>query len=120
MATIGTKIFTWLRGNCVGSDANGNRYFEEKTSAADSRKKRWVMYQGEVEASKIPAEWHGWMHYTTDVLPSASPAPRYPWQKPHQPNPTGTEKRHLPAGHLARGGLRDASASGDYIPWNPS
>lgn len=120
MATISTLLHTWLHGRQVGTDDSGNRYFVAKKASADGRKKRWVLYKGEAEASKIPAYWHGWMHYTTDKLPAEGDQKRHGWQKPHQPNLTGTSGRYLPPGHLARGGERSPSASGDYIPWNPS
>lgn len=120
MANIGTRLFTWLHGNQVGKDEFGNRYFMARKASADGIKKRWVIYNGEPEASKIPAHWHGWMHYTTDKLPTEGEQKRHIWQKPHQPNLTGTAGRYLPPGHLARGGDRSPSASGDYIPWNPS
>ena len=31
------------------------------------RRKRWVIYNGVVEASRVPADWHGWLHYTNDT-----------------------------------------------------
>ena len=39
-------------------DNSGNKYYESKKG------KRWVIYNGEVEASKIPNEWYSWMHHT--------------------------------------------------------
>ena len=41
-----------------------------------------------------------------------------PWQKPHQPNPTGTPEAYRPKGHEYLGGKR-ARATGDYRPWTP-
>ena len=43
---------------------------------------------------------------------------RRPWQKEHQPNPTGTPAAYLPPGHTLKGGRR-AAATGDYEPWTP-
>lgn len=119
MATIGTKIFTWLHGRQLGADESGNRYFEARKPGDDGRKRRWVIYSGADEPSTVPATWHGWLHHTTDKLPTVQERQRLPWQKPHQPNLTGTAQRYLPPGHLAKGGQRSASASGDYLPWNP-
>ena len=118
MATIGTRIFTFLKGKKLGEDEMGNLYYEGHRARPDGIKKRWVIYKGLNEPSQISAEWHNWLHYTTDILPEKNPQ-KYAWQKPHQPNLTGTSERYLPPGHLDRGGHRDASASGDYQAWKP-
>jgi NADH:ubiquinone oxidoreductase subunit len=120
MANIGTKIFTWLHGRYLGADEFGNHYYEARKAGDDGRKRRWVIYAAAAEPSTVPANWHGWLHHTTDKLPTVQERQRLSWQKPHQPNLTGTDQRHLPPGHLARGGHRAVSASGDYLPWNPS
>ena len=41
-------------------DNFGNKYYESKSN------KRWVIYNGETEASKIPSEWYLWMHYLSN------------------------------------------------------
>ena len=114
---IGTWLFTKLNGHLVGSDATGNAYYEEsKPRGANGRKRRWVAYSGAVEASRVPAEWHSWLHYTTDkALPEQG---HRPWQKPHLPNLTGTADSYRPAGHDYQGGQR-ARATGDYEAWTP-
>jgi NADH:ubiquinone oxidoreductase subunit len=116
--TLGTRLFTWLCGELVGTDSTGNRYYREKRPRAGRRERRWVIYQGEVEASKVPADWHGWLHHRTDVLPPPGGKPKRPWQKEHQPNLTGTPQAYRPPGHVLRGGRRDR-ATGDYEPWRP-
>ena len=78
--------------------------------------RRWVIYQGEPEGSKVPPEWHAWLHHTVDEVPGAWP--HYPWQKPHQPNMTGTPLAYHPRGSVLLGGHR-ARATGDYEPWSP-
>ncbi|MDA0902183.1 MAG: NADH-ubiquinone oxidoreductase subunit NDUFA12 family protein [Proteobacteria bacterium] len=76
----------------AGSDEFGNIYYEEKrVNPTSGRKKRFVIYKGSNEASKIPSRWHSWIHYTTDEAPISSKAERYPWQKIHLPNLTGTK-----------------------------
>jgi NADH:ubiquinone oxidoreductase subunit len=122
--TIGTRIMTWFRGELVGEDEAGNRYFRDKRHLArapgggrPSRERRWVLYNGAVEASRVPPEWHGWLHHTLDE-PPAPGRPRYPWQKPHQPNMTGTPEAYRPPGSLLRGGARER-ATADYEPWRP-
>jgi NADH:ubiquinone oxidoreductase subunit len=115
-ATIGTRLHTFFYGRFVGRDMFGNRYFESSCARKGERKRRWVMYNGVPEASKVPASWHGWLHYTLDA-PLSETKP-YSWVKNHQPNLTGTTGRYLPPGHISRGGKRAAS-SADYEPWSP-
>lgn len=116
MATLGTLLFTWAKGKLVGTDADGNRYFTERTSAKGRRTKRWVLYKGKADASKVPPEWHVWLHYTSDAPLSAEG--RRDWQKPHQSNKTGTPEAYLPPGHDLAGGQRER-ATGDYEAWRP-
>ncbi|GAB3457731.1 NADH:ubiquinone oxidoreductase subunit NDUFA12 [Insolitispirillum peregrinum] len=111
----GTLFNTWRNGRQVGTDEYGNRYFEEKAPKAGARARRWVLYKGSLEASKIPPAWHAWMHYTTDAPVQAESRT---WQKSHLPNVTGTEHSYLPPGHDLRGGER-SKATGDYEPWQP-
>jgi NADH:ubiquinone oxidoreductase subunit len=117
--TIGTRLFTWLCGRQVGQDAFGNRYFQEKRVRDPQRVRRWVLYNGEPEASKVPPEWHAWLHHMVDQAPRAGDRPVQRWQKPHLPNLTGTELAYRPPGHTLRGGHR-ARSSGDYEPWQPT
>jgi len=91
-------------------------YFEERGRVKGRRRKRWVLFNGIVEASKVPPEWHGWLHYTHDKpLPETK---KYEWQKEHTPNLTGTTGRYLPKGHVLKGGKRAANMA-DYEPWQP-
>ena len=114
--TIGTRLFTFFNGRLVGSDPDGNRYYEMKRIRPGIRTRRWVLYKGEAEASAVPPEWHAWLHHTTDVpIPMSS---RKPWQLPHQQNLTGTAGSYRPPGHDYRGGHRPP-ATGDYESWTP-
>jgi len=117
--TLGTRLFTLMYGALVGTDSDGNRYYTERRPAEGRRARRWVIYAGAAEASKVPAEWHGWLHYRTDDVPPAEGRPRRPWQRDHESNPTGTAAAYLPPGHVLSGGKRDR-ATGDYQPWTPS
>lgn len=117
MANIGTRLYTWLKGEFVGKDELGNAYYTEKGAQTGWRRRRWVVYDGEVEASRVPPEWHAWLHYTIADPPRAD-RPRLPWQKPHLPNMTGTPAAYLPPGHELAAGKR-APATGDYEPWSP-
>ena len=113
---LGTLIYTSLKGRLVGRDADGNRYFTERSPRAGVRTRRWVLYAKQAEASAVPPEWHAWLHYTTDApLPAEG---RKAWQKPHRANQTGSAQAYLPPGHDTRGGQR-AAATGDYEAWTP-
>ena len=74
--TLGTWLFTKMRGELVGTDAQGNRYFQDKRVIEGRRRKRWVIYNGEAEASRVPPDWHGWLHYTTNTPPPPGGLPR--------------------------------------------
>ncbi len=117
--TIGTRLFTMLRGAMVGTDTDGNRYYLDKRAAVGGRRKRWVLYHGTAEASKVPPDWHAWLHYTIDEPPSVRPLPSHPWERRHQANPTGTPEAQLPSGHPSGNGRRQR-ATGDYEPWKPA
>lgn len=114
--TIGTRLFTRLRGREVGRDRFGNVYYEERRARQGHRQRRWVMYAGAVDASEVPPEWHAWLHYTLDA--PLSETKRYAWQQEHQPNLTGTPAAYRPPGHDLEGGRR-ARATGDYQAWSP-
>src|SRR5438105_12808319 len=60
LMTFGTWLFTKLRGELVGTDDEGNRYYRDKRATDGRRRRRWVIYQGEPEASRVPPDWHGW------------------------------------------------------------
>lgn len=117
-ATLGTLFDIGRRGVFVGEDEQGNRYYEEKRASLEGRKRRYVVYKGLSEASRVSPDWHGWLHYTFDEPPTTAPLKRQPWEKPHMPNLTGTRWAYRPKGSLARGGVRQASSS-DYEAWTP-
>ncbi len=108
--TLGTRFYTWRKGEFVGEDEAGNRYYR------DANDRRWVVYNGEAEASAIPPGWHGWMHYRVDEVPTAY-TPRE-WEKPHEPNLTGTAYAYRPPGSILRA-RPTAPAKPDYEPWTP-
>jgi NADH:ubiquinone oxidoreductase subunit len=70
-ATIGTLLNSGLTGEHVGTDVQGNRYFRAKKRQAPGgpfagQERRWVLYNGANDASRVPPEWHGWIHGTFD------------------------------------------------------
>lgn len=112
-ATLGTLVTTWLSGRFVGTDKFGNRYYQNATG-----KRRWVLYAGTVEASRVPPEWHGWLHHTFKEPPTVLPPKVRDWEREHVPNLSGTSMAYRPAGSLATTGERPA-ATGDYEAWQP-
>ncbi|MBP1804548.1 NADH:ubiquinone oxidoreductase subunit NDUFA12 [Rubellimicrobium aerolatum] len=109
--TFGTQIWTARRGVRVGEDAVGNVYYR---TADDSS--RWVIYSGEVEATRVPNEWFGWLHRTWDEPPTERPLVRRAWEKPSLPNLTGTQHAYAPPGSLRR---VDPVKRQDYEAWTP-
>lgn len=117
-ATIGTALWSWRHGEKVGTDAQGNAYYRSSTKASGGRERRWVIYQGANDASRVPAEWHGWLHGSYDGVPESNLPPPRIWEAEYSPNATGTATAYRPVGALERGGKR-ATASGDYEAWSP-
>ena len=109
--TLNTQFWTWRNGVKVGEDAQGNIFYR----TADN-KKRWVIYNGEAEASRVSPEWHGWLHHTWDETPSENHLKTKLWQKPHQKNLTGTMLAYAPAGSLRQ---TKSSPRQDYEAWSP-
>jgi len=117
---VGIWLFTKLNGKRVGEDVYGNSYYVHKAGRKrDGRQMRWVVYRGLPEASKVPPDWHAWLHHFTDKLPDEQQGPSFPWQKEHLPNLTGTRYAYRPPGHVLQGGRRER-ATGDYEPWTPA
>jgi NADH:ubiquinone oxidoreductase subunit len=125
MSILG-KIFTWWNGATigtsmsirhaqrVGADALGNVYYEGKP-LPDGRKRRFVIYDGPNDASRVPPEWHGWLHHSVDELPDASLPPMRRWEKEPKANLTGTTQAYRPKGAAGK----RAPATGDYEAWTP-
>ena len=114
-----TSVRIFSRAKCVGKDQMGNKYYTAKPRKGYKRDRRWVTYKGAPEATKIPPEWHAWMHHQSDDVPASDvPSFRRKWQKLHKPNMTGTNEAYRPPGHILKGGQRD-KATGDYEAWQP-
>jgi len=116
--SFGTWLFTQLHGEAVGTDEFGNRYFLDPRTKGGKRERRWVLYKGTPEASKVPPDWQAWLHGIAKAPPVGEQG-HQPWQIPYEPNLTGTEQAYRPPGHTLRGGHR-AKATGDYEPWTPA
>jgi len=116
MATLGTLLKTMVSGELVGTDNYGNRYYRGRTRNRYNRERRWVVYKGRPEASKVPPEWHAWLHHISDEPIDESR--RHSWQQEHVPNLTGTRAAYRPSGSVLQPGER-RRGTGDYEPWTP-
>lgn len=112
-ATLGTLWTISRKGKLVGEDEQGNRYYQERTGP-----RRWVVYNGYADASRVPPEWHPWLHHTVEEPPTLAPPKIKHWEKEHVPNMTGTPFAYRPPGSLAGKGVR-ARGTGDYEAWKP-
>jgi len=114
-ATVTTMLNSALTGEKVGTDAQGNTYYRAKKPYPKGhpfagKERRWVIYNGANDASRVPAEWHGWLHGSFDGVPESNLPPRI-WEADYTPNATGTVQAHRP---------RHGRTNGDYEAWNPA
>lgn len=109
--TLNTQFWTWRKGVRVGEDDAGNVFYETRDG-----KRRWVIYEGEAEASKVSPDWHGWLHHTFDEPPTKAALAHKAWEKPHQENLTGTAAAYAPPGSIRRS---DPAPRSDYEAWQP-
>ncbi|NJM50526.1 MAG: NADH:ubiquinone oxidoreductase subunit NDUFA12 [Sphingomonadales bacterium] len=112
-ATIGTLLFSARNGVKAGSDEAGNVYYHSKDGS-----RRWVIYNGPNDASRISPDWHGWLHGTHDGNPEDYLPPVRGWEQGATGNLTGTSAAYRPAGALESSSKR-ARATGDYEAWSP-
>jgi NADH:ubiquinone oxidoreductase subunit len=113
--TLSTLLHTRRRGKLMGVDGQGNCYYEDKHGASvNGKTRRWVLYNGDIETTRISPEWHGWMHYTVDETPDQAAYVKRDWMKLGQINMTGTKDAHKPAGMADTTGYADG-----YDAWTP-
>ncbi|MEE4209495.1 MAG: NADH:ubiquinone oxidoreductase subunit NDUFA12 [Parvularcula sp.] len=121
-STIGTGFTLWKgKARLVGTDFQGNRYYEEggpTGSFPEGGRRRWVVYHGVAEGSRIPPEWHGWLHHIWADPPTVDPVPVKRFEKPHLPNMSGTPLAYRPHGSIAVAG-EPAPEKKDYEAWSP-
>ena len=109
--TLGTQWYTRRNGVKVGEDDQGNVFYQTKDG-----KRRWVIFNGESEASRVSPDWHGWLHHTWDEPPTERALKHKAWEKPHRENLTGTPLAYAPDGSLRRPVPADRR---DYEAWTP-
>ena len=119
--TLGTRFHTWRNGEFVGTDEFGNTYYRTKGRTIDpalGTERRWVVYNGDTDASRVPPGWRGWLCHTYPLAPSEETYTPREWEKPYVPNMTGTAQAYRPRGSALSTGERPA-ATGDYVAWTP-
>ena len=113
-ATVGTALFTRRFGRETGRDEAGNVYFQH----SDNKAKRWVIYAGSNDGSRVPPGWQAWLRGTIDELPEKALPQRRAFEKVPVPNVTGTAQAYRPGGALGSG-VKRAASTGDYQAWKP-
>ena len=113
-STVGTNLYTFLKGKKVGEDHFGNSYYESK-----DKKNRWCIYSNQSEASRIGPEWNGWLRFTSDSIPEGSDMV-YKWQKVFNGNLTGIEGAYKPSFVKVSSSKEDLNSyESDYQAWKP-
>ena len=109
--TLNTQFYTWRKGVKVGEDEQGNMFYQTR-----DEKRRWVIFNGECDASRVSPDWHGWLHHTYKEPPTDKPLAHKSWEKPHKENLTGTAQAYAPAGSIRHS---DPADRRDYEAWTP-
>lgn len=113
-----TAMSLFFTAKFIGKDEYNNKYYESKhRQDSFGRKKRFCIYNGIVEASKVPSHWHSWLHYGTET-PIAHK--KLFWFKVHTPDLTGTPYAFSPNKHTQFNvhGKYFINKNKDYTPWN--
>ena len=116
--SFGTFVYTWFYGNLVGQDNDQNKYYCSTKNFDNLDAKRWVIFKGDIEATKVPPHWHGWLHKTIDN-PPLKYTHKYSWQKDHEQNMTGTDKAYYPDSHPLSQSYKVETIKDEYESWNP-
>ncbi|KAF9111970.1 hypothetical protein BGX27_004191 [Mortierella sp. AM989] len=86
-------------GTLIGTDQFGNRYFENFDESYG--RTRWVEFakedsffsRAEMNATQVPAEWHGWLHRMLQDPPTVDKSMAPPkWGIEYTENLTGSPK----------------------------
>ncbi len=113
-----TKLKLFIsRAKLIGVDEYRNKYYELKQADYLGRKKRICIYFGTVEASKIPSNWHNWMHHSSTEEIKYK---RQFWMKSHIPNVTGTNYAFQPNRHTQSNihGKSFIDSNASYQAWD--
>ncbi|CAM8992164.1 hypothetical protein QQ045_006599 [Rhodiola kirilowii] len=115
-----TKIHN-IGATVVGVDKFGNKYYE-KLEGVQYGRHRWVEYAAKdrYNASQVPPEWHGWLHFITDrtgdELLLLKPK-RYGIEHKENFSGAGDEYIYHSKGHALHPGQKDWTR---YQSWQPA
>ena len=112
--TVGTKLYTYLKGKKVGEDYFGNYFYESR-----DKRNRWCIYSYQSDASKISPEWNSWLRFITNSCPTDE-AMTYEWQKSFSGNLTGLDGAYKP--EILRANRKNEDLDryqSDYKAWKP-
>ena len=109
--TVGTRIWSFLNGYKVGEDIFGHVYLRNKNDT-----KRWVLYDGDVDSTKVPPEWNAWLRYTSNIIPTLQK--KYAWEKEHKKNQTGSKNLYNPSASVLNSSNNKKKKS-EYESWSP-
>ena len=112
--TVGTKLYTYLKGKKVGEDYFGNYFYESR-----DKRNRWCIYSYQSDASKISPEWNSWLRFITNSCPTDETM-TYDWQKRFSGNLTGLNGAYKP--EILRANKKNEDSDryqSDYKAWKP-
>ena len=93
-----------LTSKKIGEDTYGNKYYS-------FRGRRFVVYNGLVEPTKVPPMWHAWLHFLSESPPLDSDLQVHRWQQTYVPTKTGSKDSYFPKREIV---------SSEYVRWNPN
>ena len=112
--SIFLKFYCLFFAKNVGKDEYGKSYYTKKNLSRKNnyRERRFVLYKGIVEASKVPQEWNAWLHHATETPPSNQK--KLSWLKDHTPNLTGS-----PFAYEYKDKKKTKKVKNIYSVWSP-
>ena len=119
MKNISLYLYTFFKGNLVGKDDDGNKYYTSNISHGVKKEKRWVLYKNDNDPTNIDPIWHSWLHHVIEDVPNLKTKKNFYWQKKISPNQTGTEKAYFPPGHVLNR-ERKIKKIKNYESWMPN
>ena len=105
------SLWVKLFSKQVGADQFGNKYFVGTNKNSLGKNKRYVIYNGIADGSKVPPMWHAWLHYLSSNIPLNADTAPYIWQQEHVQNLTGTKYAYNPNSNCAKLSV--------YSRWSP-
>ena len=93
-----TKLWIKHTSRKVGVDEFGNAYYLGYRTNYLGHRKRYVIFKGADQTTKVPPMWHAWLHYLAneEETPQESQNKGFKWQKKHHPNLSGSKYAYDP------------------------